>query len=341
MNILVTGGIGYIGSHTIIELLKKNHNVIVIDNLSNSNIKIKLLIEEISGKKVKLYKYDLRNYDDICKVFREENIDMVIHFAALKSVSESVEKPLEYYDNNIVGTINLLQIMKKFFVKKIVFSSSATVYSDDNRMPVKENDALKSSNPYGNGKIMIENILNDIYISDNDWDIIILRYFNPVGAHESGKIGELPVGIPNNLMPYISEVAFGELEYVRVFGNDYNTKDGTGVRDYIHVVDLAKGHVAAVNKLVDNIGLKIYNLGTGKGYSVLEVIEAFKKATNREIKYKILGRRPGDIPISYADSNKAKEELCWEAKKDLQDMCKDFWRWQCTGMVNILNRKID
>lgn len=333
MNILITGGIGYIGSHTIVELLKKNNNIIVIDNLINSNIKIKNNIEKISNNKIKFYEVDLIDYKEVNKIFDEEKIDAVIHFAALKSVGESVEKPLEYYNNNIIGTLNLLTIMKEHNVKKIIFSSSATVYGESKVMPVNEDmPLLPATNPYGRTKSMIEDILRDLYKSDNSWDIVLLRYFNPVGAHESGLIGELPNGIPNNLMPYVSKVANGELDYVRVFGNDYNTSDGTGVRDYIHVVDLAKGHVAAMQKLKDGSGLNIYNLGTGKGYSVLEIINAFSKASGKEIPYEIVERRAGDIGICYADASKAERELGWVAEKDLNDMCKDFWNWQQNGM---------
>ncbi len=333
MNILVTGGIGYIGSHTIIELLKENTSIIVIDNLINSNIQIKNNLEKISKNKIKFYEVDLTNYKKVEEVFNNEKIDSVIHFAALKAVGESVEKPLEYYNNNIIGTLNLLTIMKKYNVKKIIFSSSATVYGESKVMPVNEDmPLLPATNPYGRTKSMIEDILRDLYKSDNSWDIVILRYFNPVGAHESGLIGELPNGIPNNLMPYVSKVANGELDYVRVFGNDYDTSDGTGVRDYIHVVDLAKGHVAAMKKLKDGSGLSVYNLGTGKGYSVLEIIKEFSKASGKEIPYKIVERREGDIGTCYADVSKAKRELGWIAEKDLNDMCKDFWNWQQNGM---------
>lgn len=336
MNILVTGGIGYIGSHTIIELLKnKDNNIIVIDNLSNSRIEIKNIVEEISGRNIKFYNIDLTVFNGINEVFNKEKIDLVIHFAAFKAVGESVENPLKYYDNNIIGTLNLLTIMKNHNVKKFIFSSSATVYGDSDIVPVYEELPIMSAmNPYGRTKTMIEDILRDIYISDKSWDIVLLRYFNPVGAHESGLIGELPNGVPSNLMPYVSKVADGELDYVRVFGNDYNTPDGTGVRDYIHVVDLAKGHVAAMKKLEDGSGLSTYNLGTGKGYSVLEFIKAFSKASGKEIPYKIIERRAGDIATSYADPSKAEKELGWTAEKNLDDMCRDFWKWQCIGMKN-------
>ncbi|MGV3073739.1 UDP-glucose 4-epimerase GalE [Clostridium baratii] len=333
MNILITGGIGYIGSHTIIELLRKGDGIVVLDNLINSNIQIKNNIEKISNNKIKFYKIDLTNYKEVEEIFNKEKIDAVIHFAALKAVGESVEKPLEYYNNNIIGTLNLLTIMKEHNVKKIIFSSSATVYGESKVMPVNEDmPLLPATNPYGRTKTMIEDILRDLYKSDNSWDIVLLRYFNPVGAHESGFIGELPNRIPNNLMPYVSKVANGELDYVRVFGNDYNTSDGTGVRDYIHVVDLAKGHIAAMRKLKDGSGLNVYNLGTGKGYSVLEIIKAFSKAAGKEIPYKIVKRRAGDIGTCYADASKAERELGWIAEKDLDDMCKDFWNWQQNGM---------
>ena len=336
MNVLVTGGIGYIGSHTIIELLKdSNNNIIVIDNLSNSRLEVKNIIQEISNRKIKFYNMDLTDFNGVNEIFSKEKIDSVIHFAALKAVGESVEKPLEYYNNNIIGTLNLLTVMKNHNIKKIIFSSSATVYGDSDVVPVYEElPIMSATNPYGRSKTMIEDILRDLYISDNSWDIVLLRYFNPVGAHESGLIGELPNGIPSNLMPYVSKVADGELDYVRVFGNDYNTPDGTGVRDYIHVVDLAKGHVVAMKKLEDGSGLSTYNLGTGKGYSVLEIIESFSKASEKEIRYKIVGRRVGDIAISYADPSKAEKELGWKAEKNLDDMCKDFWKWQCIGMKN-------
>lgn len=334
MNVLVTGGIGYIGSHTIIELLKdRNNNIIVVDNLVNSRKEVKNIIEKISDRKIKFYNIDLTDINAINDIFNKEKINSVIHFAALKAVGESVEKPLEYYNNNIIGTLNLLTIMKKHSVKKIIFSSSATVYGDSKIIPVHEElPVVSATNPYGRTKTMIEDILRDIYVSDNSWNIVLLRYFNPVGAHESGLIGELPNGIPSNLMPYVSKVANGELDYVRVFGDNYDTPDGTGVRDYIHVVDLAKGHVAAMKKLEDNSGLNTYNLGTGKGYSVLEIIDEFSKASGRKIPYKIVERRAGDIGTSYANSNKAKEELNWVAEKNLYEMCRDFWNWQCIGM---------
>ncbi|MGL4875407.1 MAG: UDP-glucose 4-epimerase GalE [Clostridium sp.] len=336
-NILVTGGIGYIGSHTTIELLEKEYNVIILDNLSNSNIRIKDRIESISNKKVKFYEGDILDKKVLREIFEKENIYAVIHFAAFKAIGESVKKPLKYYNNNISGTINLLNVMEEFNVKNIIFSSSATVYGEAKEMPISEkSERLPATNPYGSTKSMVEDILMDLYKSDNKWNVILLRYFNPVGAHKSGLIGELPNGIPNNLMPYVSKVAFGELEYLNIFGDDYNTIDGTGVRDYIHVVDLAKGHVQAMNKINDNSGLKIYNLGTGKGYSVLEIVKAFEKASNREIKYKIAPRREGDIGTCYADPKLAKEELNWKAEFGLEDMCLDFWKWQCEGVVTLM-----
>ena len=334
MNVLVTGGMGYIGSHTCVELLNEGHNVIVIDDLSNSKELVKDRIKEITGKAIKFYKYNLLNASDVEKVFEKNKIDSVIHFAAFKAVGESTQKPLEYYHNNITSTLVLLQIMRKFGVKNFVFSSSATVYGQSKIIPIHEGCELSATNPYGATKLMIEDILRDLYKSDNSWNIALLRYFNPVGAHESGLIGELPNGIPNNLMPYVSKVADGELDYVRVFGDDYNTPDGTGVRDYIHVVDLARGHVAAMKKLKDGSGISTYNLGTGQGYSVLDIIKAFSKASGKEIPYKIVDRRAGDIAISFADPSKAEKELGWKAEKNLEDMCKDFWKWQCVGMKN-------
>ncbi|MGG7078758.1 UDP-glucose 4-epimerase GalE [Clostridium sardiniense] len=339
-NILVTGGMGYIGSHTTLALLEKGYEVIIVDNLCNSNIRIKEKIELISKRKIKFYKTDLLDYEGILNIFECEKIDSIIHFAALKAVGESVKKPLEYYKNNIIGTVNLLDIMKRFDVKNIIFSSSATVYGDSNIMPVHEElPLLPATNPYGRTKGIIEEILKDIYISDKEWNIVALRYFNPVGAHESGIIGELPNGIPSNLMPYISKVANGELSEVSVYGNDYNTIDGTGVRDYIHVCDLSGGHVAAIKKLEEKCGYKVYNLGTGKGYSVLQIIEAFKRASKRDIPFKIVKRRDGDIASCYADINKAKRELGWCAKKELNDMCVDFWRWQSTGVKEFQDAK--
>lgn len=328
MNVLVTGGLGYIGSHTVIELLNEGHNVVVIDNLSNSKEVVKDRIKEITGKDIKFYKYDLLNIEDVEIVFIENNIDSVIHFAAFKAVGESVEKPLEYYNNNITSTLNVLQIMRKFNVKSFVFSSSATVYGDSKIIPIHEGCPLSFTNPYGGTKLMIEDILRDLYKSDNTWNIAILRYFNPVGAHESGLIGESPNGIPNNIMPYITKVAIGELPELSVFGDDYETVDGTGVRDYIHVVDLATGHIKALEKLEAKVGLVTYNLGTGNGYSVLELVKALSDASKREIKYKITARRAGDVAVCYADPTKANKELGWVAKRDINDMCRDSWNWQ-------------
>lgn len=329
MNILVTGGAGYIGSHTAIELLKENHEVIILDNLSNSKTVVIDRIEQISGKKVKFYKEDILNIEGLRKVFSENKIDMVIHFAGLKAVGESVAKPLEYYSNNITGTLNLLFVMREFEVFNFVFSSSATVYGDPESCPIYETfPTLQCTNPYGSTKLHIERILKDLYHADNRFNIALLRYFNPIGAHESGLIGEDPKGIPNNLVPYITQVAIGKREYLNVFGNNYPTPDGTGVRDYIHVVDLAMGHVAAIKKLQEKPGLVIYNLGTGIGYSVLDVLHAFEKACNMTIPYKIQARRAGDIATCYSNCDKAKKELHWEAKLGIDDMARDSWNWQ-------------
>lgn len=328
MNILVTGGAGYIGSHTCVELLNENHEIIIVDNLSNSKIESVKRVEEITGKKIKFYEIDILDKYKLNEVFTRHKIDVVIHFAGLKAVGESVAKPLEYYHNNVAGTISLCEVMKQNNVKSIVFSSSATVYGDPMSVPITEDFPVQATNPYGRTKLMIEKILKDIYISDKSWNIILLRYFNPVGAHTSGKIGEDPNGIPNNLMPFISQIAVGKREKLNVFGNDYPTKDGTGVRDYIHVVDLAIGHVKSLKKIEDNTGLKIYNLGTGNGYSVLEVIKAFEIASNKSIPYKIVGRRPGDIAECYADPSLAEAELNWKAELGIKEMCADAWRWQ-------------
>jgi len=328
--ILVTGGAGYIGSHTLVELSKAGFDFVVYDNLSNSSRKALDRVGQIINKEVKFEEGDIRDKDRLREVFNKYKIDSVIHFAGLKAVGESVEKPLEYYDNNVVGTIRLLEVMREFDCKKIVFSSSATVYGDPKRVPIVESDesGIGLTNPYGKTKYFIEEILKDLYISDNSWKVIILRYFNPVGAHESGLIGEDPNGIPNNLMPYISQVAVGKLKELSVFGNDYNTKDGTGVRDYIHVVDLADAHVKAVAKLNEIDRVEIVNLGTGKGYSVLDIVKAFEEASGKKIPYKFAPRRAGDIAINYADPTYAKELLGWEAKRDLLDMCKSSWNWQ-------------
>ena len=327
MNILVTGGLGYIGSHTCVELLNENNELIIVDNLSNSEKDVINKIEEITKKRPKLYISDLVNKQDLEQIFKENSIDAVIHFAGLKAVGESVAKPIEYYNNNLISTLNLLDLMKKYNVKKIVFSSSATVYGEQEAPYVETMERGKTTNPYGTTKAMIEKILEDLYQSDNSWDITILRYFNPVGAHESGLIGESPSGIPNNLMPYIMRVASGKLECLSVFGNDYNTPDGTGVRDFIHVVDLAKGHVKALNNN-NKTGVHTYNLGTGIGYSVLDIINEFERVNNLKINYKIVERRAGDIATCYSVPTKAKNELGWTAEKTLEDMCRDSWNFE-------------
>ncbi|KKI91425.1 UDP-galactose-4-epimerase [Bacillus sp. SA1-12] len=328
MAILITGGAGYIGSHTCVELLNAGYEIIVLDNLVNSKIHTLDRIKEITGKNFRFYKTDLLNKAEIQYIFLENHIEAVIHFAGLKAVGESVEIPLRYYHNNITGTLNLCEVMNEFDVHNMVFSSSATVYGLQVQVPLIEQLPLQATNPYGRTKLMIEEILRDVYVSNKNWSIALLRYFNPVGAHPSGRIGEDPNGIPNNLVPYITQVAVGKLPELKVFGNDYNTHDGTGIRDYIHVVDLAAGHVKALEKVMSSSGVTAYNLGTGTGYSVLEMIEAFKEVTGQTIPYQIIERRPGDIGISYADPSKAKRELNWEAKKGLYEMCSDSWRWQ-------------
>ena len=328
MAVLITGGTGYIGSHTCIEFLNANYDVVVADNFSNSKEEVLKRIKEITGKDVKFYKTDIRDKEALRLIFSENSIESVIHFAGLKAVGESVSIPLKYYDNNIWGTVNLLEVMNEFNVKKIVFSSSATVYGYSKEVPFKENLPLSATNPYGRTKLMIEEILGDLYSSDNSWSIALLRYFNPIGAHESGKIGEDPNGIPNNLMPYITQVAVGKREKLSVFGDDYETHDGTGVRDYIHVTDLAKGHLYAMRKVNESSGIDSYNLGTGKGYSVLDLVKAFENVNNIKIPYIITGRRPGDIDSCYADPSKAEKILGWKAEKTLEDMCLDSWRWQ-------------
>lgn len=328
MKILVTGGAGFIASHTNVELLNAGYDVVVVDNLVNSSRESVARVEELTGKKISFYEEDLLNEKAIDAIFEKENIDSVIHFAALKAVGESCQIPLRYFDNNLTGTLNLLKVMEKHGVKSIVFSSSATVYGKPESAPIREDFPLSVSNPYGRTKLIIEDMLRDIYKSDNEWDIALLRYFNPIGAHESGMIGENPHGIPNNLLPYVAKVAAGQLECVNVFGDDYDTPDGTGVRDYIHVVDLATGHIKALEKLVTHPGLVTYNLGTGVGYSVLDIIKNFEKACGKEIPYKITPRRPGDIDMCYADPAKAKEELGWEATRSIDKMCEDAWRWQ-------------
>lgn len=328
MSILITGGAGYIGSHTCVELLNTGYDVVVVDNYINSKPESLKRIKEITGKSLKFYNVDILNKEKLEEVFKENKIEAVIHFAGLKAVGESVEFPISYYHNNITGTLILCEVMKKHNVKKIVFSSSATVYGMNNKSPLTEDLPLSATNPYGWTKLMIEQILKDIYVSDKEWSVSLLRYFNPIGAHESGKIGEDPNGIPNNLMPYITQVAIGKIDKLNIFGNDYNTHDGTGVRDYIHVVDLAKGHLKALDKILDTTGINVYNLGTGIGYSVLDVVKSFEKATGIKIPYKITNRRPGDIAICYADPTKAYYELGWKAEKNLEDMCRDAWRWQ-------------
>lgn len=329
MSVLVTGGAGYIGSHTVIELLNSGKEVVIVDDFSNSKPEVLDKIRKISGKDFKFYELNYLDRIALEKVFEENEIDSVINFAGFKAVGESVEKPIEYYTNNVSGALILLDTMKKYNVKKFIFSSSATVYGDPEIIPITEDCKTGgTTNPYGTSKLFIEQILKDIYNSDNTWDICILRYFNPVGAHESGLIGEEPQGIPNNLMPYIARVAAGILKELSVFGNDYNTKDGTGVRDYIHVVDLAKGHIKALEKIdKEEKGLYIYNLGTGIGYSVLDMVKSFEKATGKKVPYKIVPRRAGDIATCYANPTKAKEELGWVATKGIDDMCKDSWKY--------------
>ena len=329
MNVLVTGGAGYIGSHTCVELLEAGHQVIVLDNLYNASEEALNRVREITGKPVKFYKGDIADAPLLEKIFEEDKPDVCIHFAGLKAVGESVEKPLEYYQNNIAGTLNLLLVMRKYNMKNMIFSSSATVYGDPAFVPITEECPKgQCTNPYGWTKSMLEQIFMDLYRADNDWNIILLRYFNPIGAHKSGKMGENPNGIPNNLMPYITQVAAGKREKLGVFGNDYDTPDGTGVRDYIHVVDLAKGHVKAIDKIQEDCGLKIYNLGTGVGYSVLDIVHNFEKATGVKIPYTMEPRRAGDIATCYCDPSKAAKELGWKAENGIEEMCADSWRWQ-------------
>ena len=327
--ILVTGGTGFIGSHTWVVLLDAGYDVVIVDNLSNSKKEVVSYIEKITGKKVAFYENDVCDKKALIKIFKENKIDAIIHFAGYKAVGESVLKPLMYYRNNLDSTLSLLEVADLFNVKKIAFSSSATVYGKPKSLPIKEDFPLSTTNPYGTSKLMVERILKDLYKSDNEWDIAILRYFNPIGAHESGLIGEEPNGIPANLMPYIAKVASGKLEKLSVFGNDYDTHDGTGVRDYIHVVDLARGHVKALEKLdKEGKGLYIYNLGTGTGYSVLDIVNAFEKANNIKVPYSIAPRRAGDIAKCFADPKKAREELGFVATKTLEDMCKDAWNFE-------------
>ena len=329
MRILVTGGAGYIGSHTCIELLNAGYEVVVLDNLYNSSEKALERVKQITGKDLTFYEADILDKEALEKIFDKEQIDGLIHFAGLKAVGESVAKPLEYYHNNMTGTFNLCDVMRKHGCKNIIFSSSATVYGDPAFIPITEECPKgKITNPYGQTKGMLEQVLTDLWVADHEWNVVLLRYFNPIGAHESGLIGEDPKGIPNNLVPYIAQVAVGKLECLGVFGNDYDTPDGTGVRDYIHVVDLAKGHVKAMKKLEPGSGVSIYNLGTGNGYSVLQVVKAFEKACGKEIKYAIKPRRAGDIATCYCDASKAKRELGWEAEKGIEEMCADSWRWQ-------------
>jgi UDP-glucose 4-epimerase len=333
MSILVTGGAGYIGSHTCLELLQAKYDVVVLDNLSNSKAEPLRRVEALTGKSLIFEQTDLRDKAALEAVFERHTITAVIHFAGLKAVGESVSIPLHYYQNNVAGTLNLCEAMAQHQVYNLVFSSSCTVYGDPHAVPVKEDFPLSATNPYGRSKLMIEQILGDLHVSNSAWNIILLRYFNPVGAHVSGQLGEDPNGIPNNLLPYISQIAVGRLEQLSIFGSDYPTQDGTGVRDYIHVVDLALGHLKALQRLDANPGLVSYNLGTGKGYSVLEVIAAFEQASGRSIPYTIVERRPGDIAATYADPTKAKDELKWTAKRDLNMMCEDAWRWQSANPV--------
>ena len=329
MAILVTGGAGYIGSHTCIELINAGYDIVVLDNLCNSSKESLNRVGKIVGKEIKFYEADIRDAKALDEIFANEDISAVIHFAGLKAVGESVAKPLAYYDNNIAGTVTLCDAMRRAGVKNIIFSSSATVYGDPAFIPITEECPKgQCTNPYGWSKSMLEQILTDLHTSDPEWNVVLLRYFNPVGAHKSGTIGEDPKGIPNNLMPYITQVAVGKREFLGVFGNDYDTHDGTGVRDYIHVVDLADGHVKALKKIEEKAGVCVYNLGTGNGYSVLDMVKAFSKACGNELPYKILDRRPGDIATCYADPAKAKAELGWEAVRGLEEMCEDSWRWQ-------------
>ena len=329
MSILVTGGTGYIGSHTVVELLSAGYEVVVLDNLSNSSQESLRRVEEITGKAVPFYEADISDRDALESIFAKEKIECCIHFAGLKAVGESVQKPWEYYSNNVAGTLVLVDVMRKHGAKNIIFSSSATVYGDPDCVPITEAAPRKEcTNPYGTTKSMLEQILTDIQKADPEWNVVLLRYFNPIGAHESGRIGENPSGIPNNLMPYITQVAVGKRERLGVFGNDYDTPDGTGVRDYIHVVDLAKGHVAALSMIEKKAGLKIYNLGTGNGTSVLELVKTFEEVNGVKIPYEIMPRRAGDIATNYADPALAREELGWSATLDIRRMCEDSWRWQ-------------
>lgn len=328
MAVLVTGGTGYIGTHTCVELLNEGYDVIAVDNLSNSKPETVNRVSTITGKSLKVYYSDILDERKLDEIFTENQIEAVFHFAGLKAVGESALIPLRYYQNNIVGTVKLCEVMRKHGVKKLVFSSSATVYGTSEKIPFHEEMPLKAASPYGWTKLMIEQMLKDLADSDPRWSIAILRYFNPIGAHESGLIGEEPTGIPNNLMPYILQVAIGKIRHLNIYGNDYPTKDGTGIRDYIHVVDLANGHLKALEKLNHSKGVQVYNLGTGNGYSVLEIVEAFEKASNQSIPYRFVERRQGDIAVCFANTDKAKHELHWQAKRGIQTMCEDSWRWQ-------------
>ena len=328
MSILVTGGAGYIGSHTVVELIKLGKEVVIVDNLSNSSILVLDRIEEITGKRPTFYELDVADKAALRSVFEKESIEAAIHFAGYKAVGESVEKPVMYYENNIMSTLSLVEVMAEFGVKKIVFSSSATVYGLNNPSPLLENMPTSATNPYGYTKVMLEQILRDLEVSDKEWSVALLRYFNPIGAHESGLIGEDPAGIPNNLMPFIAQVAVGKRAELSVFGNDYDTVDGTGVRDYIHVVDLALGHIKALEKISDTTGVYTYNLGSGQGTSVLELVQAFEKVNGVKVPYKIVDRRPGDVATCYANADKALAELNWKTEKTIEDMCRDTWNWQ-------------
>ncbi|OQB15241.1 MAG: UDP-glucose 4-epimerase [Firmicutes bacterium ADurb.Bin193] len=328
MKVLVTGGTGYIGSHTCIELLERGYELVVFDSLVNSSEKVVDIVKSITGKDFKFYKCDMLDADGLEQIFEDNKFDSVVHFAGLKAVGESVEMPVKYYTNNICGTLNLLRLMEKYEVRNIVFSSSATVYGDVKTVPISEDFPLSATNPYGGTKLMIENILKDLFVSDNRFSVSILRYFNPIGAHISGRLGENPRGIPNNLMPYITQVAIGKLDYLRVFGDTYPTRDGTGVRDYIHVVDLAIGHIKALEKKTGIPGVHIYNLGTGIGYSVLEILHTMEEVCKKKIPYRIVSPRAGDIAQCYADASKALLELGWKAERGLKQMCEDSWRWQ-------------
>ena len=328
MSILVTGGAGYIGSHTVVELIKLGKEVVIVDNLSNSSILVLDRIEEITGKRPTFYELDVADKAALRSVFEKESIEAAIHFAGYKAVGESVEKPVMYYENNIMSTLSLVEVMAEFGVKKIVFSSSATVYGLNNPSPLVENMPTSATNPYGYTKVMLEQILRDLEVSDKEWSVALLRYFNPIGAHESGLIGEDPAGIPNNLMPFIAQVAVDKRSELSVFGNDYDTVDGTGVRDYIHVVDLALGHIKALEKISDTTGVYTYNLGSGQGTSVLELVQAFEKVNGVPVPYKIVDRRPGDVATCYANADKALAELNWKTEKTIEDMCRDTWNWQ-------------